>query len=152
MKRPLFQLFNLLMACIVLLSSSGFGLVEHSCQMRGKKKVMVVAFSKNAERTGGCRIGKHTNPTNNQVTLSREECCQDEQSYENVDVTSSLSQLVAKFAKIVTEAVLTSVAAVVTWLVDWIFDHAVAASTPSVSDPPSPAGRDILLLVQRFLI
>ncbi|GAB3760864.1 hypothetical protein GCM10028817_37580 [Spirosoma pomorum] len=119
--------------------------------MRGKKKIMVVAFSKNAEKAG-CKIGKHTTTSNDQVTLSREECCQDEQHYENVDVTSSLSQLVAKFAKIVTEAVLTSVAAVVTWLVDWIFDHAVATSAPSVSDPPSPAGRDILLLVQRFLI
>jgi hypothetical protein len=151
MKRRLFQLFNLLMACIVLLSSTGFGLVEHSCQMRGKKKTMVVAFSKDAEQKG-CKVGKHTSVSADQLIISRDECCQDEQSYENVDVTSSLTQLVAKFAKIVTEAVLASVITVVTWLVDWIFDRSVATSTPSVSSPPLPSGRDLLSLVQRFLI
>ncbi|QKZ14061.1 HYC_CC_PP family protein [Spirosoma sp. KUDC1026] len=151
MKRRLFQLFNLLMACIVLLSSTGFGLVEHSCQMRGKKKTMVVAFSKDAEQKG-CKIGKHTAINTDELIISRDECCQDEQSYENVDVTSSLTQLVAKFAKIVTEAVLTSVLTVVTWLVDWIFDHSVATSAPAVSSPSLPSGRDLLSLVQRFLI
>jgi hypothetical protein len=151
MKRQLFQLFNLLMTCIVLLSSTGFGLVEHSCQMRGKKKTMVVAFSKTVEQTG-CKIGKHSTASTNELMISREECCQDDSHYENVDVSSSLTQLVAKFAKLVTEAVLTSVIAVVTWLVDWIFDRNVATPVPSVSAPSLPSGRDLLSLVQRLLI
>jgi hypothetical protein len=151
MKRQLFQLFNLLMACIVLLSSTGFGLVEHSCQMRGKKKIMVVAFSKSVKQTG-CKIGKHDTVSTDELTISREECCKDDSRYENVDVSSSLTQLVAKFAKIVTEAVLTSVITVVTWLVDWIFDRSVATPIPSVSAPTLPSGRDLLSLIQRLLI
>ena len=52
MKRTLFQFLNLLMACVVLLSSTGFGLLEHSCHIRGTKKTVVAAFSKTATQSG----------------------------------------------------------------------------------------------------
>lgn len=148
MKRALFSLFNILMACVVLLSSTGFGLVEHSCQMRGKKKTMVVAFS-DVKPQAGCSSDGQPVPLK-QTVVKKTDCCQDESSYENVDAQSSLSQLVAKFVKTVTETVLAGVVAVMAYLVEWVFDRESSLSV--VNSPPSPSGRDILTLVRHLLL
>lgn len=148
MKRVLFQLFNLMMACAVLLSSTGFGLVEHSCQMRGKKTTIVVAFSE-VKSPKGCALGTHDEPST-QTVLKKTECCQNDQRYENVDISSSLSQHLAKFVKIVTETILTAVSVVLTWLAEQLIDR--KASIADFPSPPSPSGRDILTLVHSLLI
>lgn len=150
MKRTLFQFFNLLMACIVLLSSTGFGLVEHSCQMRGKKKTMIVAFS-DVKPQPGCAADGKPMPTK-EPTIKKTECCQNEHQYENVDTNSSLTQLVAKFVKIVTEAVLAGVTTLLAWVVEWIFDRESRLSSAAFPSPPSLSGRDILTLVRSLLI
>lgn len=148
MKRALFRLFNLLMACVVLLSSTGFGLVEHSCQMRGNKKTMVVAFSD--VKSPGCATDGQPMPTG-QTVVKKTECCQDDHQYENVDISSSLSQLVAKFVKTVTETIATGVMSAVFWLFEQLF--AEKSTLFSVSSyPPALSGRDILTLVQSLLI
>jgi hypothetical protein len=151
MKRNLLQLFHVLMACVVLLSSTGFGLVEHSCQMRGKKKTIVVAFSDAGKQTN---CGKHEPAApSDQIVLKKTDCCQDDQRYENVDVNSSLSQLVAKFVKNVTESILVGVTAMLAWIVEWIFDRSASLSAQLSSySPPSLSGRDILTLVRTLLI
>jgi hypothetical protein len=148
MKRNLFQLFNILMACVVLLSSTGFGLVEHSCQMRGKKKTVVVAFSES--KSPSCDTGKQAE-SEQRTVVKKAECCQDEQHFENVDISSSLSQFVAKFVKIVTEAVLTSVVAVMTWIIDVVFTQKTT-SIAAFASPPSLSGRDILTLIRSLLL
>lgn len=149
MKRALFQWLNLLMACVVLLSSTGFGLVEHSCQMRGKKKTMIVAFS-DTKPQSGCAGHSQTLPAK-QTVVKKTECCQDDQQYENVDVSSSLSQLLAKFVKTVAETVVAVVTTVLAWVIDWIFTKK-SSSVSVFSSPPSLSGRDILTLVQSLLI
>ncbi|MDB5241901.1 MAG: hypothetical protein JWP57_2526 [Spirosoma sp.] len=149
MKRPLFQLFNLLMACVVLLSSTGFGLVEHSCQMRGKKKTVVVAFS-DVKPQKGCATTDQPMPSD-QTVVKKTECCQDEGSFENVDAQSSLSQLVAKFVKTATETVLASVAIIAAYLIEWIFEQESSALA-RVESPPALSGRDILTLVSSLLL
>ena len=149
MKRALFQSFNILMACVVLLSSTGFGLVEHSCQMRGTKKTMVVAFS-DVKPQSGCSVnGRSMLPK--QTVVNKTECCQDQSSYENVDSQSSLSQLIAKFVKTITETILAGVGAIVAYLVEWTFDRK-STSVSVLEPPPSPSGRDILTLVHRLLL
>ena len=149
MKRALFPLFNILMACVVLLSSTGFGLVEHSCHMRGKKKTMVVAFSDINPKTG-CSENGQPMPSG-QTFIKKTECCQDQSSYENVDAQSSLTQLVAKFVKTITEAIVAGVVAVMAYLVEWVFARE-SSSLSAVESPPSLSGRDILTLVQSLLI
>lgn len=137
------------MACVVLLSSTGFGLVEHTCQMRGKKKTMVVAFS-DARTKPGCSTDKQPMPTD-QTVVSKTQCCEDGQQYENVTVSSSLSQFVAKFVKSIAETVIHGVVAVLTWLIQLIF--AEKSSSLSVfQSPPSLSGRDIITLVRSLLI
>ena len=148
MKRTLFQLFNLLMVCVVLLSSTGFGLVEHTCQMRGHKKTMVVAFSD--EKSQSCTTKDQPMPTQ-QTVFKKTECCQDDQHFENVDISSSLSQFVAKLVKSITETVIAGVVAVMAWLFELIF-AAKSTQVSAFSSPPSLSGRDILTLLQSFLI
>ncbi len=149
MKRSLFQLFNLLMACVVLLSSTGFGLVEHSCQMRGKKQTVIVAFQ-GVQDKPGCATAGEPMPVGKAV-VKKTECCQDDQRYDNVATTSSLSQQVAKFVKLITETVVAGVVAVLAWLTNWIFDLE-PSSLLSVASPPFPSGRDILTLVRSLLL
>lgn len=149
MKRALFQLFNLLMVCVVLLSSTGFGLVEHSCQMRGKKKTMVVAFS-DTKAKSGCSVDQQSMPAQ-QTLVKKTQCCQDDQQYENIDISSSLSQLVAKFVKTITETIAAGVVSVLTWFVHWIFADK-SASVSIFPSPPSLSGRDILTLVRSLLL
>ncbi|AQG82323.1 HYC_CC_PP family protein [Spirosoma montaniterrae] len=150
MKRALFQFLNLMMACVVLLSSTGFGLVEHSCQMRGKKKTVVVAFS-DAKTKPGCAEHSQSAPTN-KPAVKKSNCCDEDAYYQNVDVKSSLSQLVAKFVKTVTEAVVAGVAALLAWVLNWVFDREAAISLAGSLSPPPLSGRDILTLIQSFLI
>lgn len=150
MKRALFQFFNLLMACVVLLSSTGFGLVEHSCQMRGKKKTMIVAFS-DVKPQPTCATDGKPMPSN-EPTIKKTECCQDEHQYENVDAGSSFTQLIAKFVKTVTEAVFAGVTTLLAWLVDWIFDTETRLASFGSSSPPSLSGRDISTLLRSLLI
>ncbi len=149
MKRTLFQIVNLLMVCVVLLSSTGFGLVEHSCQMRGKKKTMVMAFSQPQPPLGCAANGQPMPPK--KTAVQKTQCCQDQSSYANVDPQSSLSQFIAKFFKVVTEAVLAGVAAVVACLVEWIFDRE-SSSLQLVGLVPAPSGRDILTFVCTLLL
>ncbi len=148
MKRTLSQIVNLLMAFVVLMSSTGFGLVEHSCQMRGKKKTVITAFSE--VKPAGCTEGGLP-MTADQTIVKKTPCCQDEQAFENVDTQSSLSQHVAKFVKVITETILAGVTTLLTWVISWVFDTdtQIAASFPA---PPSPSGRDILTLVGSLLI
>ena len=149
MKRPLFQLFNLLMACVVLLSSTGFGLVEHSCQMSGKKKTVVVAFSDVKPQTG-CATDGQPMPSK-QTVVKKTVCCQNEGSFENVDAQSSLTQLIAKFVRTVTETVLESVVILATYLIEWIFERE-SSSLSTVESPQALSGRDILTLVSSLLL
>lgn len=148
MKREFFRLLNIVMAVVVLMSSTGFGLIEHSCQMRGKK---ISRISVSEPTCSGCPSGK-TASASIQPSVKKTDCCQNEKRYENVDVTSSLSQLVAKFFKVVTETVVTAVTMLVTALISWLVstDASIVAHSPNA--PPAAYGRSLLVLVQSFLI
>jgi hypothetical protein len=156
MKRTLFQLFNLLMTCIVLLSSTGFGLIEHTCLMRGKKVSLAMNPSANDNQSCPIHRQKAVSPSDHQSyqtpVLKRTDCCQNEQRYENVDFSSSITQLVAKFIKSTTDALLTGVSG----LVSWLFTSLVVADTTSTvavfDSPPLQYGRSLLSFVQSFLL
>ncbi|TAE30811.1 MAG: hypothetical protein EAZ91_09265 [Cytophagales bacterium] len=150
MKRALFRVVNVLMAVVVLLSSTGFGLVEHSCQMRGKK---ITRVGMEQLTCVGCPpAAPKASASSTKPSVKKTDCCEDEQRYENVDVTSSLSQLMAKFFKTVANAVVSGVTMLVAALFNWLFstDASVVAHSPNA--PPDAYGRALLTLVQSFLI
>lgn len=148
MKRVLFPVVNVLMAVVVLISSTGFGLIEHSCQMRGKKITHVVLTQ---QACADCPP-THKTLASDKPTVKKKDCCEDEKRYENVDVTSSLSQLVAKFFKAAVQAILAGVTTLAAALFNWFFSTSVSVVEHSPNAPPAAYGRTLLVLVQSFLI
>jgi hypothetical protein len=148
MKTALLRCFHLVMVAIVLTGSTGFGLIEHTCQMRGKRISWVMA----GDNCPGCTPAERQIKAQQQPTIAPTDCCKDESRYENVDVTSSLTQLVAKFLQNVSEALLAGFAAVLTWLTAGVMTLSAKAAAALPNAPPLPAGRDLLPFVQQFLI
>ncbi len=148
MKRAAQNIVCLLMACIVLISSTGFGLLEHTCQMRGKK-VQLIGLHDPACK--GCPADQ-TAHSEGKTVIKKADCCKEETRYEHVDITSSFSQLFAKFLKAVAEAVTVAVVSVITWLFNWIYDRDAEAVLILPNAPPPVSGRALLAIVQRFLL
>lgn len=148
MKRILHQTLCLLMACIVLITSTGFGLVEHSCMMRGKKVTLAVVAE--ASHCQGCPDQKQT-MTANKPVVKKTACCQDDQRYENVSFTSSISQLLAKFVKSVTDLALSGLQQFFDWLLQVLLPSESIALAAD-SSPPLRSGRTLLAFVQSFLL
>lgn len=150
MKKMLFKIFNLLMAVVVLFSSTGFGLVEHSCQLRGKKQFVAL---QTAEKQGCKFCAKHQQSAGPKETIVKKaDCCKEAQRFENVDFSSSFSQLVAKVLKSITDAAFLGVSVVVSWLVSQLFQDDLSDSISLFSPPPALSGRELLAFVQSFLI
>lgn len=143
MKKALFRIFNVLMAVVVLLSSTGFGLVEHSCTVRGKQTSLHKSDGACCNKTSQ----KDTSPQ--KTTVKKSKCCTEEEKYENVDYSSSASQNVAKFVQNGLDWVKTTVNSFFKAIVEEILDN--ISSKNNSSSPPSD-GRTILIFIQSFLI
>ncbi|CCH01829.1 hypothetical protein FAES_3822 [Fibrella aestuarina BUZ 2] len=148
MKLALLRFLHLFMAVVVLLSSMGFGLVEHACQVRGKRVYSV--YTKAEPGCGLCSVrATHNVPT---TSVQATDCCQDSTRYNNVDTSSSLSQLLAKFIKAVTEPMGAGMTALFMALFDGFFAQLAARAVVGYESPPPLWGRALLTFVQAFLI
>lgn len=146
MNAALLRFLHLFMAVVVLLSSMGFGLVEHSCQLRGKRVYSVY----NAQP--GCQLCK-TRPATESRTpaVKHTDCCKDDARYSNVETASSLSQLLAKFVKTIAEPLGAAVALLVAF-VDGLHGRATSVAVAHYASPPPLAGRALLAFVQTYLL
>ncbi|GAB3269914.1 hypothetical protein GCM10027347_40230 [Larkinella harenae] len=152
MKHTCFRYFNLLMACLVLLSSTGFGLIEHTCLMRGKKVSMAISRSTNSDCPVHSKKFSVSNQTSIGPVVKRTDCCKEEQRYENVDFSSSITQLVAKFIKVIADVAGAGLAALFQWLIDDLIPDDTDLVKIAGDSPPLPYGRSLLSFVQRFLL
>lgn len=143
MKKALFRIFNVLMAVVVLLSSTGFGLVEHSCTVKGKQTSLHKSDAACCNKTSQKDTSQH------KTTVKKSKCCTEEEKYENVDYSSSASQNVAKFVQTGLDWVKTVVSNFLRSIVEEILDN---VSSKNTSSPPPSDGRTILLFIQSFLI
>ncbi|MGV3560687.1 HYC_CC_PP family protein [Larkinella arboricola] len=153
MKHTLFRYVNLLMACIVLLSSTGFGLIEHTCQMRGKKVSMTIK----REAKAGCPVhSKKAFSVSKSASVGpvvkRTDCCKEEHRYENVDFSSSITQLVAKFLKSIADVAGLGATALISWLINDLLPAETVSAAIRTDSPPLPYGRALLSFVQSFLL
>lgn len=147
MKTALLRFLHLFMAVIVLLSSMGFGLVEHSCQVQGKRVYSIYRAKP------GCQLCKaQTSAATKTPTIRRTDCCKDEARYSRVEATSSLSQLLAKFIKSLSETVGAGVAAVSAVLYGNLLGFLTHIPAVYYESPPPLAGRALLAFVQTYLI
>lgn len=145
MKKVLFKTLNFLLAMVVLLSSTGFGLIEHSCTLKGK------TTSLHKSKTFCC--AKHSSkalPNKNQTQVKKGACCSEDQRYENVEYSSSLSQITAKFVQKTVDAAKVVVYEFVVGLLETIYGNSEQARVDSQKPPLK--GQDILILNQSFLI
>lgn len=147
MPKLLLRFLHLFMAVVVLLSSMGFGLVEHSCQLRGKR-----TYSIHDERPG-CKLCQvRTQATTKTPTVNRTDCCKEETRYNKVDTTSSLSHQLTKFVKVIGDRFGAGVAAVFVALLNWSFGQQTHVPVADYASPPPLSGRHLLAFVQSFLI
>lgn len=148
MKLALLRFLHLFMAVVVLLSSMGFGLVEHACQLRGKRVYSV--YTQTESGCGLCAVrASHNVPT---TSIQATDCCQDNIRYDKVDTGSSLSQLLAKFIKAVAEPMGAGMAALFMALFDGFFTRLTSVAVVEYESPPPLGGRALLTFVQTFLI
>ena len=148
MKLALIRFLHLFMAVVVLLSSMGFGLVEHSCQLRGKR-----VYSIHDDTQSGCNVCQvRTREPDQTPMVNRTDCCKDETRYGKVDTTSSMSHLLTKFIKVIGDRFGAGTAAILVALFHWSFVQQTHQPVTSYASPPPLAGRHLLAFVQSFLI
>lgn len=146
MKKVVFRMFNVMMAVIVLLSSTGFGLIEHSCVVKGKQ----TSFHKKGD---ACCVNKNTKhfPLNHKnAVIKKSSCCSEEDKYENIEYSSSVSQLVAKFTQSSLDWFKATFHDVIKTIIETIIENQKSALAATSSPPPN--GSEILTLKQSFLI
>lgn len=147
MKKELSRLFNVIMAVVVLLSSTGFGFVEHSCVVKGKS----ISLHKNGDLCCAAKNTKHTPLNSKHALVKKSACCTEEEKYENIEYSSSVSQLVAKFTQSSLDWFKATFNDLLKTIIETIFDSQSSSLARSTS-PPTPEGRDIVTANQSFLI
>jgi hypothetical protein len=148
MKTTLRKYFTLLMSFVVLTASTGFGVIEHHCMMRGKS-LHLAALQK--EGTKGCDQDHPKSPVSDKASFQKQNCCDDDQSYENVDMSSSVTQWIAKILKIVSDAMIGVLIAAFKAVIS-LFSSDPDSSTNLSSFSSLFHGRSMLSFVQSFLI
>ncbi|WP_116985373.1 HYC_CC_PP family protein [Emticicia sp. C21] len=147
MKKTLFRLFNVMMAVVVLLSSTGFGFVEHSCIVKGK----TTSLHKKGDLCCAVKDKKHFPLNNKNAVVKKSSCCTEEEKYENVEYSSSASQLVAKFTQSTLDWFKATVHEMVKTIIETIF-NSQSSSLANTTSPPQHNGREIITAKQSFLI
>ncbi|RYU92843.1 HYC_CC_PP family protein [Emticicia agri] len=148
MKKTLFRLFNVMMAVVVLLSSTGFGFVEHSCIVKGK----TTSFHKKGDLCCSVNEAKHFPLNNKNAIVKKSSCCTEEEKYENVEYSSSVSQLVAKFTQSSLDWFKATLHEMVKTIIETIFKSQSSSLASSNTSPPNTDGRQIITAKQSFLI
>lgn len=102
MKNKLHRSITVFMAVLVLLSSTGFGFIEHQCMMRGKSMQFVSKKESNScekKVTYSCCAKRKAVQDGGGVYFKKTDCCKDSQKFEKVDVASSQSSALFKILK-----------------------------------------------------
>ncbi|TKT86644.1 HYC_CC_PP family protein [Dyadobacter frigoris] len=154
MKNKLHRSITILMAVLVLISSTGFGLTEHQCLMQGMTMKFVSekkADSCKEKVVSACCAKSNALKESKKNFLKKTDCCKDQQKFEKVDVVSSIAQLHAKALKMVADGDLWSVQSFVFLLQEWVYPPA-QSSLHTISFSSLFHGRSMLSFVQSFLI
>ncbi len=154
MENKLHRSITILMAFLVLLSSTGFAFVEHQCMMRGKS-VQLVSEKKSdsckAKVVSSCCARSKQLKEAKGTFFKKTNCCKESQKFEKLDVVSSSTQALAKFLKVYGQDFLWSATSF-----SFIQAHRILPASSSV--PPDISfssrfhGRSMLTFIQLLLI
>jgi len=138
------------MALVVLLSSTGFGWVEHSCMMRGKSVAMMAV----GKADSGCNMCKPATLSELRISSSlqfkKKNCCEESQKHQKIEVVSSTSSAVKVLKDWPLLAALGEHLGSPLRFVDYILPPFLLSSLPPLL--LKHYGRTMLLFVQSFLI
>lgn len=154
MKNKLHRSITILMAFLVLVSSTGFGLTEHQCLMQGM--TMKFVSQKKADDckekvVSSCCAKSRALKESKKNFFKKTDCCKDQQKFEKVDVVSSVAPFHAKAFKMIANGDLWSVQSFVFLLQEWVYPPA-QSSLHTISFSSLFHGRSMLSFVQSFLI
>jgi len=145
-----YRFFTIIMAMVVLLSSTGFGLVEHSCMMRGKSVAMMAV----GDNPKGCHACKPATPSEFRVSSSLQfkakACCEESQKHQKIEVVSETASAVKVLKGSPLFAALGEYIGSPLRFVDYILPPFLLSSLPPLL--LKHYGRTMLLFVQSFLI
>lgn len=142
------------MAVLVLISSTGFGLIEHQCMMRGMTVKLVSEKKSDSCKekvVSSCCARSKALKEAKTTFFKKTACCKDTQKFEKVDVVSALVQLHAKAMKVFADGLLWSLQSFTFLVQEWIAPSS-HFSLSVISFSSLFHGRGMLVFVQSFLI
>jgi len=153
MKNKLHQTLTIFMVMLVLLSSTGFGFIEHACMMRGKSMQFVGERKSDPAKkvVSSCCAKSKSQQEAGKSFFKKTDCCKESARFEKVDVVSAYSHILANFLKILAGGVLWSVKSFIFLISEWTLPSSVLSS-PGISFSSLFHGRSMLSFVQSFLI
>jgi len=154
MKNKLHQSLTIVMALLVLLSSTGFAFIEHQCMMRGKSVQLVSEKKSDSCETkvvSSCCAKSKVLKESTGVFFKKTDCCKENQKFEKLDVLSSLTQHLAKASKAISDDILCSVRSFSFIQAEWILPSSERSGV-IISFSSLLHGRSMLFFVQSFLI
>lgn len=154
MKNKLHQSLTIVMALLVLLSSTGFAFIEHQCMMRGKSVQLVSEKKSGSCETkvvSSCCAKSKALKESTGVFFKKTDCCKENQKFEKLDVLSSLTQHLAKASKAISDDMLWSVRSFSFIQAEWILPSSERSGV-IISFSSLFHGRSMLFFVQSFLI
>lgn len=137
------------MALLILISSTGFGFVEHQCLVRGKS--VQLFSSSDADGCRACRkieVRKPEAPA--KAYFKKAACCKDSTRLEKMNAEWAGSHLLVKLLKALASDVVFESAQFTFSAVEWLLEAAHPGDFISFSSLHS--GRCLLAFVQSFLI
>ncbi|QHT65840.1 hypothetical protein GXP67_03745 [Rhodocytophaga rosea] len=93
MKAVFTKIITYFLLGVVFLSSTGFGLIEHTCLIRNKKSASL--FEKE-----GCCARKTTSATTEETTISSNTCCESETHVATFDIAPVVEKVAGFFSHI----------------------------------------------------
>lgn len=141
---------TILMASLILLSSTGFGVIEHVCLVKGKSLQMVKEAASSKMGSSCCAKSK-LKVSEDKTYFKKTDCCKENPKYEKVEVVSSHNQLLSKYLKVLADGVIWSVQSFLFLQAEWklpSFD----TSSSDYSFTSLFYGRSMLNFVQSYLI
>lgn len=149
MQRPLlFRLFTLLMAVVVLTTSTGFGVIERSCLMLGQK---TYSLRQKAQPDACTKPHPQAPKPDGKPAVQKQPCCDDQTHYEHVSFAQVLAQKAADLTKTVADAAVKACVWLANGLVRAVLSLVDAPEDSSQAAVPL-SGRDLLRFVRTLLI
>ncbi len=127
------------MALLVLFTSSGFGLVEHSCRLNGKKSYSFV------QKKACCAEKKHQKA--GKTSISKSKCCESKElKPDQSPQEKSTDSIAQKVIKAANEAVMHGAQIVLQHVIAFISSHFVVDDDSG----PSPSGASIVISLHKL--